>query len=380
MCIEIQKEKMKEFCLVCGDSDAKFIYESNNENLARYGFLSKADNLVSYQHGLDQKIAYCEKCQFAWNTKFQYSKIKYDSGQIIEAGNFSKRYIEYQKTSAANLKKIMGFVTDVVVEIGAGAGIFIKEFEAKRKVAIEPSEEAGQIDKSIEVYNEYFTKEKFNFSADLVVMRQVLEHIQDPINFLKEIKKSFQHSHDLYIYIEVPNSTLTFRFGRFYDYYYEHCNYFSINTINFLANQLNMEVVDLSTAMDGELIAFLLTTKKTNALKIKEKLDENRATIFNELKIKQLAGKRIIAWGASGNGVQILNNLDIDTKSIPFIIDSDKNKQGKYIPGTLQKIISPMEARDYNPDVILVLTQFHKKEIGSLCNEIFEAAEVWFID
>lgn len=370
---------MKHNCPICGNNNCQIILISKNENLARYGFLKNADS-PPLATGLDQQVAYCENCNYAWNTAFEYSKIKYDSDQIIEAGHFSKRYIEYQKSSALYLRKLMGFKPDTIVEIGAGAGIFIKEFDAKRKIAIEPSNEAKQIDSSIEVHNEYYSADKFNFAADIVVLRQVLEHIENPVKFLKKLKNSFHKGANFYLYIEVPNSTLTFKFGRFYDYYYEHCNYFSIKTISYIAAELGMEIVDLSTAMDGELLSVLLTNEKLDYPYLKNHIESNRNTILDELNKKLSSGKKILAWGASGNGVQILNNLEINKDSIACVIDSDINKQGKYIPGTMQKIISPNDAIGYMPNVILILTQFHKAEIGTSCNKLFPNAEVWFIN
>lgn len=370
---------MKYKCIICENENCLNILSSNNESLARYGFL-KSEDSAPVATGLDQELAYCNDCSFAWNTVFEYSKVKYDSDKIIEAGFFSKRYLDYQKATALYLKKLIGFKSDTIVEIGAGAGIFINEFDAKRKVAIEPSSEANQIQKSIEVYNEYYSEEKFNFAADIVVIRQVLEHIKDPVSFLNSIKKSFCKNDKFYIYIEVPNSGLTFRFGRFYDFYYEHCNYFTSKSLNELANQLGMVVVDLSTGMDGELISVLLTNEKINSTTIKDSIDKNRVSVSEKLKSKFLQGKKVVAWGASGNGVQMLNILNIDKSKIPYIIDSDKNKQGKYIPVTLQKIISPELAVEFNPDVVLVLTQFHKAEIGTACSKLFPNAEILFVD
>uniref|UniRef100_UPI00404890FF class I SAM-dependent methyltransferase n=1 Tax=Flavobacterium sp. TaxID=239 RepID=UPI00404890FF len=370
---------MKLNCQICGHNNCPIIFASKNENLARYGFLKSPDS-PPLATGLDQQVAYCENCNYAWNTVFEYNKIKYDSDQIIEAGHFSKRYIEYQKYSALYLRKLMGFKPDTIVEIGAGAGIFIKEFDAKRKIAIEPSVEAKQIDNSVEVYNEYYSAEKFNFPADIVVLRQVLEHVKDPLEFLKNLKNSFNSGEKFCMYIEVPNALFTFRFGRFYDYYYEHCNHFSIKTINFLADKLNMEIIDLSTAMDGELLSVLLTNEKLNHQSFKGNIDKNRSSIRNELNNKISEGKKILAWGASGNGVQILNNLEVNINSIECVIDSDKNKQGKFIPGTLQRIIAPEDAIALKPDVILVLTQFHKAEIGLACEKLFSHAEVWFVN
>ena len=370
---------MKFSCPICTNKHCQIVVASKNESLARYGFLKSVDS-PPLSMGLDQQVAYCQNCNFAWNTVFEYNKIKYDSDQIIEAGHFSKRYIEYQKYSASYLRKLMGFKPDTIVEIGAGAGIFIKGFEAKRKIAIEPSDEAKQIDSSVEVFNEYYIKDKFNFPADIVVLRQVLEHLKDPLEFLQNLKASFDSGEKFYIYIEVPNATLTFRFGRFYDYYYEHCNYFSLKTFNTLAEKLNMEIIDISTAMDGELLSVLMTNENLSHQSLINSIDINRSSIINELNKKISDGAKILAWGASGNGVQILNNLKINIDLVEYVIDSDINKQGKFIPGTLQKIISSEEAIAFKPDVILVLTQFHKAEIGLTCERLFPNSKVWFIN
>jgi hypothetical protein len=76
--------------------------------------------------------------------------------------------------------------------------------------------------------------------------------------------------------------------------------------------------------------------------------------------------------------VQILNKLNINKAIIECVIDSDKNKQGKFIPGTHQKIISPEDAIKLCPDEILVLSQFHRSEIEDSCKLLFPNAEIWF--
>jgi hypothetical protein len=373
----VNKNKFMSVCNICKNPNCSIIYQSNNEKLARYGFL-KDPIEHDTDMNLNQTIYFCEECLFGWNEEFNYSNIRYDSDQIIEAGYFSKKYVEYQKNTAQYLGKLLNGQVDTIVEIGAGAGIFIDAFYAKNKIAIEPSDESRKINPDIKVYNEYFTPEKFKFPAEIVVLRQVLEHIKTPLNFLKEIEKSFGCGDNFHLYIEVPNSLLTFKNGRFYDFYYEHCNYFSSKTLEVMANELNMEIVESTSAMDGELISILLSKNKFCSDGVKEKLIENQKLIYEKIFNREGRGKRILAWGASGNGVQILNKLKIDKNIIEYVIDSDLNKQGKFIPGTLQKIISPEEAISICPDEILILTQFHKTEIKLMSEKLFPNANIWF--
>jgi hypothetical protein len=368
-------------CILCNNINCEQVLQKNNLFLARYGLLEQPRKNTDRETDLSINLIYCDKCNFAWNAAFNQNKVKYDSDAIIESGTFSKRYMQYQREASQKLNDLINSKIDTVVEIGAGSGIFINEIKARKKIAIEPSQEATQIDKSIEVHNEYFTREKFNLSSDLIISRQVLEHVENPKQFVLDLISSFggDPDKDFYIYLEVPNTTNTFKQGRFYDYYYEHCNYFTEKSLIQLCSEIDLTPQYLDTAMDGELVSILMKRSSKTKPDIQGLLNKNHAKLENKIRECMKSGKKLLAWGASGNGVQILNDLQIDTNTIEFVIDSDKNKQGKYVPGTHQKIISPSDAIEISPDSIIVLTQFHKKEIIDQCKHNFEYADVWFV-
>ena len=375
---------MKIKCLLC-NANCSQILNKKNQKLARYGFLDAPEDINDHNKstGLNLNIVYCEECCFAFNVEFDYNKVNYASDKIIEAGNFSKRYIEFQMQRADMLSSLLRKIPDLVVEIGAGAGIFLKNVNSLRKLAIEPSNESKLIDSEIEVFNDYFSEGKFCLNSDLVISRQVLEHIKDPMSFILEIKKSFNKDDidDFYIYLEVPNSSNTFKNGRFYDFYYEHCNYFSLESMRRIAKSANMEVIYESADMDGELISMLMKNNRITSLQVIKKINYLESKIHSYIANHIISNKKIIAWGASGNGVQILNSLGIKADLVKYVVDSDKNKQGKYVPGTGQKIISPSEALAINPNVVIVLSQIHKAEIAKTCRSLFgDDVEIYCAD
>ena len=220
--------------------------------------------------------------------------MSYDSDDIIEAGNFSANYIAYQKKSANEIEKQIGRELNTVVEIGAGSGIFLNEINAENKIAIEPSHEASFIPKGITVHNKYFTEDAFNLDADLVVMRQVLEHIPNPIEFLQSLKNSFHKKDEFYLYIEVPNATLTFRDARFYDYYYEHCNYFTISSLVALAENLNMGITSINSSMDDENISILMTTNRFKPQVLSDSLEKKINLISAKISYFVDQGKKLL--------------------------------------------------------------------------------------
>jgi hypothetical protein len=367
------KKKIYTTCEICGNNRCETFNPTENDNLARYGLLTSPDT-SNTSTSLGQHIAYCQLCCYAWNVIYDPANVIYTSDSIIEAGHFSPRYMAYQKDAAEYLSKLIQQSVNLAVEIGAGAGIFLKMIAASRKIAFEPSGESKFIDPSIEVINDYFSADKIDSHVNLVILRQVLEHIARPQEFLRSAICACDRTpeDDFYLYLEVPNSEATFKSGRFYDFYYEHCNHFSLQSISNMANNLGLQLVGISSEMDGELICVLLKRGRVSD-KSAKLISFRMQQVEQRLRKMMLAykDKMILAWGACGNGTVALNKLDITTDVISFVIDSDVNKQGKYIPGTCQKIISPEAASKLNPDLIIILSQLHKVEIAKECQRIF---------
>jgi len=355
-------------CPLCGEEKNSEIYQVEKTNLSRYGLQI---NETKNKNEIDRKIKinYCKKCYYGWNKEFENKKVNYKKENIIEAGKFSKEYLSYQMMKAKELSNYTkSKIFETAVEIGAGAGLFIKEVNSKNKIAFEPSKEALQIDKNIKVINDYFYGGKNNIKADIVIMRQVLEHIENPKNYIKEIIKTFtEKNNELILYIEVPNADKTFKLGRFYDIYYEHCNYFSLNSLVKLGVELDLEIIKISKDYDDEILSIVY--RKNTKINIKKILNENEKNL-KYLIYEKYKGKKIIGWGASGNGAAIINKLKINKNIISHIIDSDKNKQGKKIPGMGQPIIGYENLKELNPEVVFIFSQFHKREIEAQINKL----------
>ena len=67
-----------------------------------------------------------------------------------------------------------------------------------------------------------------------------------------------------------------------------------------------------------------------------------------------------------------LNMVGIDRDEFPFVVDSDPRKVGKFIPGTGQEVVPPEFIADYRPDVVVILSQLHSKEIAGTVSEILD--------
>lgn len=127
---------------------------------------------------------------------------------------------------------------ETVLDIGASTGYVLSLYKQKGCIVegIEPSDHAAGIAKGLYgidlfhgMFDDYF-KEFKEKKFDLVTLSHVLEHIENPLNFMEKVSQINQK----YIYIEVPSITEKFvdePFGLFAE---EHLNYFSVFSLNYL--------------------------------------------------------------------------------------------------------------------------------------------------
>lgn len=143
-----------------------------------------------------------------------------------------------------------------IVDIGAGSGLFLKiardngwkvsgvEFNKK---SIENIKKLG-----IEVFNKPLEKNIYpHNSVDVVAIWEVLEHINHPNDFVKEIRNILKP--DGYLFVCVPNicalvtRILHEKSGTFGGF--SHVNFFSIDTLTKLLQKHKFEVLIVDTAI-----------------------------------------------------------------------------------------------------------------------------------
>jgi hypothetical protein len=73
-------------------------------------------------------------------------------------------------------------------------------------------------------------------------------------------------------------------------------------------------------------------------------------------------GVRAIPWGAGEHGIGFVNILNIQ-QQMPFIVDINPSRVGKYLPGTGQKVVAPEFMVEYKPDLLIITNPTYKTEI-----------------
>lgn len=355
---------MEKKCLICESKKLKKLFYAINQDLSRYGLRSLESSKCD-RPSMTLDIRRCDDCGLVFNVEFNYQLVDYKSEEIQEARSFSPKYRKFMDESSSELKELLDLSGKTILEIGCGDGYYLSQFNEKSVlIGYEPSPERNiAIGRGINVLGHYFDwTDSLDLKCSLVIMRQVLEHLPDPLSMLKAIKNVLTKSNgDAYVYIEVPNSNKTLESLRFADFYYEHCLYFTTGSLVNLLQHSGFSVVSCREVFDGEVLA--ITAKCNKAEITQEKFEEAISNSLANIKRFREAGLRVAGWGSAGNGPSFLNLCKLDTELVQYVIDSDTRKQGKTIGGTNHLVVPPETLNEKPSEVIIIFSQFHKADI-----------------
>lgn len=330
----------------------------------------------------DLDLGYCPGCALVYNTGFDASRNTYGHS-YDNALHFSAVFQDYEQNLAQRLVDTYGIRDADVVEIGSGSGHFLGLVCAlgeNRGTGFDPSYDAEQADPlpdRVRVVNEYFSREHVNAQADLVVCRHVLEHVADPSGMLHSVREGIGDHSDAVLYLEVPNGLLALRRLSVGDLIYEHVSYFLESALRTVVEQAGFEILDLRETYDGQFLSvearpavapqrIAPTPPAHDVVSDIRAFDERareRVAAWADL-LDRLAndGERVVAWGAGAKAVGFFNLLGV-TDAIDRVVDINPRKQGTFLAGTGQAVVSPADLVTDPPDTVLVMNPYYTNEI-----------------
>jgi SAM-dependent methyltransferase len=222
--------------------------------------------------------------------------------------------------------------------------------------------------------------------ADLIIGNNVLAQVPD----LNDFTAGLAH-------LLAPNGVVTLEFphlqrlmedNQFDTIYHEHFSYFSLVTIDRLAQRHGLKLIDVEEipTHGGSLRVYLCradaiheASPRVGALlaherdigleqldcysKFSEKVHKTKRDLLSFLIQCKNKGARVCGYGAPGKGNTLLNYCGIGTDFLDFTVDRNPYKHGRFTPG-MHIPIYPVSAIDEaRPDYILVLPWNLKNEI-----------------
>ncbi len=355
-------------CPVCDTKDYIDIVELQKYPISNLG-LSNTKKQSLEADVFDMNICICQNCTHIYNRipvrlDYQQNNTTYFTNAI------QKKYIKEFTADFMNKYKVQN---QKILEIGSGDTLFLKEISQASNdcVGYEPSFTRDFKEGGVIIMSRYFNPlHDINDNFDWIVLRHILEHFDTPYIFLKDIinhliTKGFNSK----FLIEVPNIQPSLDGLRVNDFIHEHISHFSIYSLKYLLQRLNLNIIEMFTTQENENIVAICEMDKDylniyhksklykdNFEHIIVKLQED----FNRIRTEN---NTIVIWGAEGRGAGFIKIVKELFYGDEYIIDSDKSKFGKFIPAIGLQISSYKNLIDKKIDSIIITTALGKDNI-----------------
>jgi len=385
-------------CPACGVDAMRVFFEVARAPVFCNILCSTRDEAFSVPAGTI-RLGHCTACSMVYNVAFDERLMRY--GAAYENSlQFSPRFQAYIGALAAGLVERHGLRGKDVIEIGCGQGDFLSlvcEKGGNRGLGFDPSfdptKSATIMKGNVTVIPEYYSDAHVDRPVDLLCCRHVLEHIPEPLVFLRGLRRVLGDRTNTLLFFEVPNALYTLRRLGIWDIIYEHCSYFTPASLAGLFRRAGFEPIATAEAYDGQFLSIEARLRPVGGGWREDNGEEALATeqlvhAFGDAyrakckmwqhRLLDIArrGQRAVIWGAGSKGVTFLNVLEAGDKTVPYAVDLNPRKHGRFVVVTGQEIVAPQFLRDYRPDVILIMNGIYESEIARICNEMNLSSEL----
>ena len=355
-------------CPVCGSTHSQELvllkdFPISNLELTE----NRAESLKAKVY--DMTICMCRRCTHIYNNT--PIRIEYKNENTTYFTNtLQKLYIEALTSTLIEKYDIKG---KDIIEIGCGDGEFLKQLTKHNNqcVGYEPSYKEPYTDKNLTIVNEYFSPQKdLNQQVDWVVIRHVLEHFENPFEFMERgMPYYIQTNPHVKFLIEVPNIEPTLESYRVNDFIHEHISHFSFSSMRYLLHRLNLQIIEMYPTDNSENIVvvceidrdYLANLHKTST--ISEGFNHSIINLQNDYKNIVLESEIIAIWGAEGRGAGFIKTIKNYLRGDEIVVDSDEKKFDKFIPSIGLKISSYHYLIGKKIDTIIITTALGKNNI-----------------
>jgi SAM-dependent methyltransferase len=368
-------------CPICESDSTKIFLERNSVPVHQNALFIEQEKAVGMPRG-DLRISACTDCGFVFNAAFLPEIMSYDQS-YENTQNYSQVFDDYLNTTIDYLVNERGVKNKNIIEVGCGKGAFLKKLVEKgnnQGTGFDPSyvgpleDPSGKLTFVQKFYDDRYT----DLKSDFVVCRHVIEHIEDPVSMLSSVRKAVQNSEDVLVCFETPDVEWILENKVVWDFFYEHCSYFSSHSIQVAFEKAGFHVETVKKIFGGQYLwveARPIPMKEKTAVTGMGIQTLAAAESFGQMNLdisgqwqKRLAelGKdgNVLLWGAGAKGVTFANLFDSQREFINCVVDINPNKQEKYLPGTGHPIISPAEiSKRMDAPSIIVLNPNYLTEI-----------------
>ncbi len=343
------------------------------------------------------RVLVCEQCWLAQTEDFARANELFDAEYAYFSG-FSSSWLAHCERYVADMSARFALGGDShVVEVAANDGYLLQYVRARGIpcTGIEPtaSTAAAARARGIPIVEDFFgarlarTLAAEGKQADLMAANNVLAHVPDINDFAAG-----------FAILLKPQGVATFEFphlmrlveeNQFDTIYHEHFSYLSLGTVCRILDAAGLSVFDVEEwpTHGGSLRVFAQRadggrqprSERVDALLGREaaagmlgagfyagfqaRADKVKNDFLAFLLQMKREGRRVAAYGAAAKGNTLLNYAGVRPDLIPFVVDRNPAKQGKYLPGSRIPIVGEERLQEARPDCIVILPWNLREEV-----------------
>jgi len=381
-------------CRLCGKTNLKRVVSLGYQPLAN-NLLNKKDSKCELYPLEMNYCTDCHNCQLSVvldPTKMFSNYLYLSSTSRSFRKHFEDAAEKYIKEFRLSPKK------SYVIDIGSNDGVALKPFKDlgfKKILGVEPAKNVAKLanKKKIKTVNCFLDKKnlkKIKKNADIILASNVFAH-SDKLKEMAECMLKLLKSNGTII-MEVQYLLNTLQDLTFDNIYHEHYNYWSLTSLVNFFKQFKAKIIRVEriNTHGGSLRVYV---KKDRSFKVEqsvedlleeeeefgmkkcetyekfgEKIYAIRKNVKKNIKNLKNNGKKIIGYGSPAKATTALNFFGI-SKEIEYIVEDNKLKHGKFLPGVKIPITSKTNIKQ-KPDYALVLAWNFMDEIKRKNNDL----------
>ena len=339
------------------------------------------------------ELALCGGCGFIQNVRFDRALVTYDHG-YEEQQSYSPTFNAFADTLAADLVRRWKLRRKRVVEIGCGKGDFLAkvcELGDNYGVGMDPTIAPGRLNEArsgrVTLRPEFYGSRTGMLDTDALICRHTLEHVPDVQWFVRLLRRSLESSPGARVYFEVPDAQRVLRDAAFWDVYYEHCSYFTEQSLARLFRVEDFVVDDVRLGFDNQYVLLeahvpyageRLVSGGTRAEDddivpfVRGYAERVRAKAHgwsSRVRAARAKGERVAIWGSGSKCVSFLSETGLEAE-IDAVVDVNPHRQGRYLPISATLVRPPACLTSVRPDLVIVMNGAYVEEITAMLAEM----------
>ncbi len=385
-------EKEKKLLLECYKFDCRSCGNTDLKRVVSLGYQPLANNLINKKDETCDlyplEVNYCKKCHncqlsVAVDPKKMFSNYLYTSST---SKVFRNHFIEAAKKYSKELKLKKNAY---IIDIGSNDGVALKPFldlGFKKVFGIEPAKNLAKLanKNKIKTFNGFLEKKnikKIKKNADLILASNVFAH-SDKLKEMAECMLSLLSKKGT-IVIEIQYLMNTLKDLTFDNIYHEHYNYWSLTSLVYFFKQFDAKIFksEKINTHGGSLRVYIKKDQKVKIessvkkmlkeeedfgikdyqtyLKFGKEVYKIKENVLTNLKKLKTNNQTIIGYGAPAKATTALNFFGI-SKEIDFIVEDNKLKHNKFIPGVKIPIKNKSQIKNKKNILLVLAWNFYK--------------------